>query len=174
MLAPMTTAELSVLSNDLPSSTSLFLLISKYSFVTPNISARKGLPLTLKLTILFAMMGVAMLTSSILEMISRSLQFSVDPTMPLPRCIWPGITMMFWGPKTSSCVLTSLLSPWVMETSPVTAVQPMRMPIRLRANLNFLSFRLSRDICAISLIFTRFHLGSQSEEPPEPCPEAPR
>ena len=97
--------------------------------------------------------GAMCFTYGIFSMVCMSRQLKLSPTNPLPCLISYGITMMFVGPKVSSCVLTSTVSPWVMLMSPVTAAQPMSMPRTFRASLNLRSPMLWNAVSIVSSSF---------------------
>jgi len=61
-----------------------------------------------------------------------------------------GIIVIELAPKMSIWLLISVFMPWVTLMSPVTAAQPIRIPRRFSANLNFLSFIPPNDRNAMS------------------------
>lgn len=90
----------------------------------------------------------------------------LEDTPPEPLGIWPprgllkllpGMMVIVDAPRVPSWLLTLLLSPWVSEIRPVTAAQPMSMPMRLRAKRNFLDLTPSQAESIISRRIKEFH-----------------
>ncbi len=92
-----------------------------------------------------------------LSMVWMSLQLKLWLAMnPAPISRLPGMIIMLLGPNTSSCSPIRSFRPWVRLMSPVTAMQPISMPIRFRANRNFRSRSPWLESKKMSEIFTGF------------------
>ncbi len=122
-------------------------------------------------------MGVTVSMFATLSMVWMSLQVKLWLAMsPAPISRLPGMIIMLLGPNMSSCSPIRSLRPWVRLMSPVTAMQPMRIPIRFRANRNLRSRspwleikKMSENFTGVSSSYPK-SLLSQPNIPPLSCP----